>query len=71
LKSKIILGVTGQTIQTADTPTEGRTVYDGLENEDSSVEQNDFTKILKDEANILIVIMLIGMIYIFLPNRKR
>ena len=71
LKSKIILGVSGQTIQTADTPTAGRTVYDGLENEDSSKEQNNFTKILKDEANILIVIMLIGMIYILLPNRKR
>lgn len=71
LKSKVILGVSGQTIQTADTPTEGRTVYDGLENEDSSIEQNNFTKILKDEANILIVIMLAGMIYIFLPNRKR
>jgi BatD DUF11 like domain len=71
LKSKVILGVTGQTIQTADTPTAARTVYDGLENEDSSKEQNNFTKILKDEANILIVIMLVGMIYIFLPNRKR
>ena len=71
LKSKIILGVTGQTIQTADTPTAGRTVYEGLENEDSSKEQNNFTKILKDEANILIVIMLVGMIYIFLPNKKK
>ena len=70
LKSKVILGVTGQTIQTADTPTAGRTVYDGLEDEDSSKEQNNFTKILKDEANILIVIMLVGMIYIFLPNKK-
>jgi BatD DUF11 like domain len=70
LKSKIILGVTGQTIETADTPTAGRTVYDGLENEDSSKEQSNFTKILKDEANILIVIMLVGLIYIFLPNRK-
>ncbi len=70
LKSKIILGVSGQTIQTAETPTAGRTVYDGLENEDSSREQNNFTKILKDEANILIVIMLIGMIYILLPNKK-
>ena len=71
LKSKIILGVTGQTIQTADTPIAGRTVFDGLENEDSSKEQSNFTKILKDEANILIVIMLVGMIYIFLPNKKK
>lgn len=71
LKSKIRLGVSGQTIQTADTPTEATTVYDGLENLDSSIEQNNFTKILKDEANILIVIMLVGMIYIFFPNRKK
>ncbi len=71
LKSKVILGVTGQSIQTADTPTAGRTVYDDLENEDSSKEHNNFTKILKDEANILIVIMLVGMIYIFLPNKKK
>jgi hypothetical protein len=71
LKSKVVLGVTGQTIQTADTPLAEKTVYDGLENEKSSEEQNNFTKILKDEANILIVIMLIGMIYIFIPNRKR
>lgn len=71
LKSKIILGVTGQTIETADTPTAGKTVYDGLENEDSSKEQGNFTKILKDEANILIIIMLIGMVYILLPVRKK
>jgi hypothetical protein len=37
---------------------------------DSSEEVSNFKKILKDEANILIVIMLIGMIYILIPNRK-
>ena len=71
LKSSLRLGVSGQTIQTADTPTEATTVYDGLENLDSSIEQNNFAKILKNEANILIVIMLVGVIYIFLPNRKK
>jgi hypothetical protein len=71
LKSSVALGVTGQTIQTADTPTAGASVYDGLENMDSSEEQSNITKLLKDEANILIVIMLIGMIYILLPNRKK
>ncbi len=71
LKSKIILGVSGQTIQTADTPTDGISIYDGLENVDSSIEQNNFSKILKDQANIFIVIMLVGMIYVFLPNRKK
>ena len=71
LKSKIALGVSGQTIETADTPTDGISVYDGLENIDSSIEDNDFAKILKDQANIFIVIMLVGMIYVFLPNNKK
>lgn len=71
LKSSILLGVSGQTIKTADTPTEATTVYDSLENLDSSMEQSNFTKILKDEANILIVIMLAGIIYIFIPNKKK
>jgi len=71
LKSNIRLGISGQTIQTADNPTEATTIYDGLKNFDASIEQNSFAKILKDEANILIVIMLIGMIYILLPNRKK
>jgi hypothetical protein len=71
LKSTIALGVSGQTIETADTPTDGISIYDGLENVDSSIEENNFAKILKDQANIFIVIMLVGMIYVFLPNRKR
>jgi hypothetical protein len=70
LKSVLKLEVSGQAIQTADSPLTQTSVYDGLENTDSSEEASDFKKILKDEANILIVIMLIGLIYIFIPNRK-
>ncbi|MCU0470203.1 MAG: BatD family protein [Arcicella sp.] len=70
LKSTLTLTVSGQTIQTADTPTEQLSAYDGLALTDSSEEVSNFKKILKDEANILIVIMLIGMIYILIPNRK-
>ncbi len=71
LKSTIALGVSGQTIETGDTPTDGISVYEGLENIDSSIEDNNFAKILKDQANIFIVIMLVGMIYVLLPNRKK
>ncbi len=71
LKSAIALSVSGQNIETADTPKDAISVYDGLENVDSSIEENDFAKILKDQANIFIVIMLVGMIYLFLPNRKK
>jgi hypothetical protein len=70
LKSVLKLEVSGQAIQTADSPLTQTSVYDGLENTDSSEEASDFKKLLKDEANILIFIMLIGLIYIFIPNRK-
>ncbi|MDZ7899586.1 MAG: hypothetical protein U5N85_16380 [Arcicella sp.] len=70
LKSKIILGVEGETIATSETPSAVTSVYEGIEKEDSSEEANTFVKILKDEANILIVIMLIGMIYVLIPNKK-
>lgn len=70
LKSVLKLEVSGQSIQTADSPLTQTSVYDGLEQTDSSEEASNFKKILKDEANILIVIMLIGIFYIFLPNRK-
>lgn len=71
LKSKLQLKVSGETIKTADTPLTVTSVYDGLKDKDSSESFNDFSKFLKDEANILISIMLIGMVYIMLPARKR
>ena len=71
LKSTIALSVSGKPIETADTPTNGMSVYEGLENVDSSIEDNNFAKILKDQANIFIVIMLVGMIYVLFPNRKK
>ena len=71
LKSKVILGVVGEAIATSDVTYAITSVYEGIENMDSSQEANNFVKILKDEANILIVIMLIGMFYILIPNRKK
>lgn len=71
LQSKLQLKVSGATIKTADTPLTVISVYDGLKEKDSSEIPNDFSKFLKDEANILISIMLIGMVYILLPNKKR
>lgn len=70
LKSVLKIQVSGQSIQTTDTPLAQTSVYDGLEQTDSSEEASNFKKLLKDEANILIVIMLIGIVYIFIPNRK-
>lgn len=71
LQSNLHLKVSGATIKTADTPLTVISVYDGLKEKDSSEIPNDFSKFLKDEANILISIMMIGMVYILLPNKKR
>ena len=71
LKSKLVLGVEGEAIVTSATPSAITSVYEGVEDMDSSEEANNFVKILKDEANILIVIMLIGMFYVLIPNRKK
>ncbi len=71
LKSKVVLGVEGETITTSDVPSAVTSVYEGVEKMDSSEEASNFVKLLKDEANILIVIMLIGMIYVLIPNRKK
>jgi BatD DUF11 like domain len=70
LKSKVVLGVEGETIATSEAPSAVTSVYEGIEKADSSEEPNNFVKILKDEANILIVIMLIGMIYVLIPSKK-
>ena len=70
LKSKVILGVEGATIATSEVPSMVTSVYEGIDKIDSSEESSNFIKLLKDEANILIVIMLIGMIYVLIPNRK-
>lgn len=71
LKSRTILEVEGVSITTSETPSAITAVYEGIEKTDSSEESSNFVKILKDEANILIVIMLIGMIYILIPNKKK
>jgi hypothetical protein len=71
LKSKVVLGVEGATIATSEAPSAITSVYEGIEKTDSSEEANNFVKLLKDEANILIVIMLIGMIYVLIPNKKK
>lgn len=71
LKSKVVLGVEGATITTSEAPSAITSIYEGIDKMDSSEETSNFVKLLKDEANILIVIMLIGMIYVLLPNKKK
>ncbi|MEA5137529.1 BatD family protein [Arcicella rigui] len=71
LSSKLNLKVSGETIKTSDTPPSIVSVYDGLKDKDSSEAPNNFGKLLKDEANILLAIMLMGMFFILLPIKKR
>jgi hypothetical protein len=71
LRSNLQLKVSGATIQTVDTPPSIVSVYDGLQNLDTSQEESNFDKMLRDEANIIIAIMLIGTIFIFLPSKNR
>lgn len=71
LKSKVVIAVEGATIATFETPSAITSVYEGVEKMDSFEEANNFVKLLKDEANILIVIMLIGMFYVLIPNKKK
>lgn len=71
LKSKVVLSVEGATIATSENSSAVTSVYEGIEKTDSTEEASNFVKLLKDEANILIVIMLAGMIYVLIPNRKK
>lgn len=71
LRSQLSFKAKGATIS-SDIESEGeRSIYDGLDSLDSSEESSGIGKLLKNEANILIVIMLIGMAYIFMPNRNK
>lgn len=65
LKSSLVIQVSGKKIQTVEAPVTAGSVYDGLDKVDTSKQQTDYSKILKDEANVLIIFMLLGMTYIF------
>ncbi len=71
LRSQLSFKAQGATISSDVESTTERSIYDELENLDSSKESSTIGKLLKNEANILIVIMLIGMVYIFIPRRNK
>ncbi len=72
LRPKVEIHSSGKTINTVDTPTgESASIYDGLDQLNTNEEASNIIKLLKNEANIFIIIMLIGMVYIFLPNKKK
>ncbi len=66
LRSAIRLEVGGQDIETSDEVQVGsNTIYDGIEKLDSTVQEFDYQKVIKNMANVLIIMMLVGMIFIF------
>lgn len=71
LRSSLSFKAKGETINSEVESATERSIYDELENLDSSKESSTIGKLLKNEANILIVIMLIGMVYIFIPRRNK
>ena len=71
LKPKVIIHTKGRTISTVDTPNaENSTIYDGLENISTPEGTSNLVRLLKNEANIIIIIMLAGLIYLFLPGKR-
>ncbi|MFY7829044.1 MAG: BatD family protein [Flectobacillus sp.] len=71
LKPKVVIHTSGKTISTVDTPNaENSSVYDGLENTSTPEGTSNLIRLLKNEANIILTIMLAGLIYIFLPGKR-
>jgi BatD DUF11 like domain len=69
LRSNIRLKVGGQDIETNEESQVGvNTIYDGIEKLDSTQEEFDYQKTIKNIANVLIILMLAGMVFIFRKN---
>jgi hypothetical protein len=66
LRSDIKLKVGGQDIVDDSSPQIGtNSIYDGIEKLDSSKQEFDYQIIIKNIANVLIILMLAGMVFIF------
>jgi hypothetical protein len=69
LHSKIKVLVSGKTIE--DNSGGTGDIYDGLDKIDTSIIQADYRQAIKNVSNVLLILMLFGMIYVFIkPNRK-
>jgi hypothetical protein len=72
LSSGLTLPVRGQSIS-AGTPTlvESEDVFDGLAQKNSLDSPYNWRKTLKEEANLVLLLMILGMLYLFWPIRKK
>ena len=66
LRSAIRLKVGGKDMENSEDPQVGSDlIYEGIENLDSTKQEFDYQKTIKSIANVLIILMLVGMIFIF------
>jgi hypothetical protein len=66
LRSNIRLIVGGQDIDNTELSEAGSNlIYDGIEKLDSTKQEFDYQEIIKNIANVLVVLMLVGMVFIF------
>jgi hypothetical protein len=69
LHSRIKVLVSGKTIEDKSSGTGD--IYDGLEKIDTSIIEPDYRQVIKNISNVLLILMLLGMIYVFIkPNKK-
>lgn len=70
LRSKIAINIVGETIESIEVPSTEGSIYDGIENVATVKEEIDYSTILRRQANVLIAIMLMGMVYAFWSKKK-
>lgn len=69
LKSRIKVSVSGKTIESGSTNTGD--IYDGLEKVDTSIIETDYREVIKNISNLIVIIMLIGMFFVFDFSRRK
>lgn len=69
LKSRIKVSVSGKTIESGSTNTGD--IYDGLEKVDTSIIETDYREVIKNISNMIVIIMLIGMFFVFDFSRRK
>jgi hypothetical protein len=69
LKSRIKVSVSGKTIESGST--NSGDIYDGLEKVDTSTIEIDYREVIKNISNLIVIIMLIGMFFVFDFSRKK
>jgi hypothetical protein len=70
LRSKIAINIVGETIESVEAPSTEGSIYDGIENVATVAKEINYSTMIRGQANVLIAIMLLGMIYAFWPKKK-